>query len=325
VPNPLLRLDQVAVGYGGRAVLTRMGLSLVPGERIGLLGPNGAGKSTLIKLLAGELAPLAGQCEPAKELKVGYFAQHQLEQLDPEASPLLHLQRLDRQAPEQALRDFLGAYAFQGERAGEPVAPLSGGEKARLVLALLIYQRPNLLLLDEPTNHLDLEMRHALTLALQDYEGAVVLVSHDRHLLRTVCDELLLVADGRVEPFAGDLNDYRRWLTEHSTDAPPEKAAPVQPHSADARKERRRQEAERRKQLQPMREQVQRLEAEMDRLGVEKAELERQLADPALYDEQQKPRLKEALQRQAQIERRLAAVEADWMAAAQELESAEAT
>ncbi len=193
LPSPLLHLERAAAGYHGRAVISNTGLSLLPGDRVALLGPNGAGKSTLVRLLAGELPPLAGRREASADLRIGYFAQHQLEQLDLAASPLIHLRRLDSETPEQTLRDFLGGFGFAGDAALASVAPLSGGEKARLVLALLVYQRPNLLLLDEPTNHLDLEMRHALGLALQDFAGAVVLVSHDRHLVRTTADTLLLV------------------------------------------------------------------------------------------------------------------------------------
>ncbi|MBS0395949.1 MAG: ATP-binding cassette domain-containing protein, partial [Proteobacteria bacterium] len=196
LPRPLLVLEDAAAGYDGRAVLAGVTLSLAPGDRVGLLGRNGAGKSTLTRLLAGAAAPLAGRRTPAQDLAVGYFAQHQLEQLDPAASPLQHVRRLEgaalARATEQEQRTFLGGFGFAGERVFEPVAPFSGGEKARLVLALIVARRPNLLLLDEPTNHLDLEMRHALAMALQDFAGAIVLVSHDRYLLRVVADDLWL-------------------------------------------------------------------------------------------------------------------------------------
>src|SRR5699024_4302124 len=194
LPETLLRLDQTAVGYDDQALLSALKLRLAPGDRLAILGRNGAGKSTLMKLLAGTLQPLAGQMQRHRYLRVGYFAQHQLEQLDGQASPLTHLQRLAPQAGEQELRDFLGGFAFRGERALEPVAPFSGGEKARLALAQVVYRRPNLLLLDEPTNHLDLDMRHALEQALQDYSGAVVLIAHDRHLIDATCDQLWRVA-----------------------------------------------------------------------------------------------------------------------------------
>ncbi len=212
VPHPLLQLTEMDLGYAGEALLHGVKMDIQPGDRLGLLGPNGAGKSTLIKALVGELAPLAGQRKAAKTLQIGYFAQHQLEQLHGDDSPLGHLRRLDPVASEQELRNYLGSFGFIGDQALSLVAPFSGGEKARLVLALLVYQRPNLLLLDEPTNHLDLEMRHALNLALQDFEGAMLIVSHDRHLLRSVCDRFVLVAGGRAEPFDGDLDDYAHWM-----------------------------------------------------------------------------------------------------------------
>ena len=203
---------------GQTSVIKQAGLSISPGDRIGLLGPNGAGKSSLIKVLAGDMLPLSGKRQEAEALKIGYFAQHQLEQLQLDESPLWHLQKIDKQATEKDLRNFLGGFDFRGDKVLDAVKPFSGGEKARLVLALLVYQNPNLLLLDEPTNHLDLEMRHALSVALQDYQGAIVVVSHDRHLLRSVTDQLLLVADGKVQPFDGDLDDYRLWLAEQKKD-----------------------------------------------------------------------------------------------------------
>ena len=193
-------------------MLADVTLTLRPGARLGLLGPNGAGKSTLIKLLAGELAPLEGQRTEGKGLAIGYFAQHQLEQLRPHESPLQHLLRLEPRTREQELRDYLGGFDFRGTMVDSPIEPFSGGEKSRLALALLVRRRPNLLLLDEPTNHLDLEMRHALTKALAEYEGSLVLVSHDRALLRTVCDGFLLVVDGGAREFEGDLEDYLAWL-----------------------------------------------------------------------------------------------------------------
>ncbi|HEX5803956.1 MAG TPA: ATP-binding cassette domain-containing protein, partial [Azospira sp.] len=215
-PDPLLVLHQAKGGYrnaaGEKIILDGIELTLRPGERIALLGRNGAGKSTLVKLLAGELAPLAGQRTEGKGLAIGYFAQHQLEHLRPDESPLQHMARLDPQTREQELRDYLGGFDFRGDMATAPCGKFSGGEKSRLALALLIWKKPNLLLLDEPTNHLDLEMREALTLALNEYEGGVVLVSHDRHLLRTTADTLLLVADGKAAPFDGDLDDYAGWL-----------------------------------------------------------------------------------------------------------------
>ncbi len=324
LPNPLLNLENLAIGYTGRPVLRDLNLSLLPGHRLGLLGHNGAGKSTLIKSLAGEFTPLEGKRHAAKDLRVGYFAQHQLEQLDENASPLLHFQRIDKRASDQNLRNYLGGFGFQGERISTPVAPLSGGEKARLVLALLVYQRPNLLLLDEPTNHLDLEMRLALTIALQSFEGAMVLVSHDRHLLRTVTDELLLVHNESIEPFNGNIDDYPRWLAAQRTDNAPNEDSSISENSAAARKARRREEAEHRKQLQPLREQATRLEAEVNRLTVEKTKLEQQLADPALYDTSAKTTLKEFLQKQTSITKSLTEAEEAWLHVCEHLEDAEA-
>ena len=218
-PDPLLVIERATVGYGERAIISNLQLTLRPGQRLALLGRNGAGKSTLVKLLAGELAPLAGVRTLAKDLKIGYFAQHQLEQLRPDESPLQHMIRLDPRTRELELRSYLGGFDFRGDQATAPCGRFSGGEKSRLALALLIWQRPNLLLLDEPTNHLDLEMREALNLALQEYEGCVVLVSHDRHLLKSTADELWLVADGKAQTFDGDLDDYARWLAAQRTGA----------------------------------------------------------------------------------------------------------
>jgi ATP-binding cassette subfamily F protein 3 len=333
IPNPLLRLHKVDGGYkdksGDKIVLKQLGLGLLPGDRIGLLGANGAGKSTLIKLLAGEIAPLNGTCETARELRIGYFAQHQLEQLHDELSPLQHLQMLDARtsghnvstqtASERELRNYMGGFAFKGDMATHPVGPLSGGEKARLVLALLVYQQPNLLLLDEPTNHLDLDMRLALTMALQEFEGAMVLVSHDRHLLRTVCDSLLLVSDGAVEPFSGDLDDYGKWLADQrkGSDAA---STSVKPAKRD-RKEQRRLEAERRKQRQPLRKRVKKLETELEKLHRLKDELVAALADATIYDDANKERLKTLELEHVQLKEALGETEKAWMLASEELEA----
>lgn len=320
-PNPLLQLEAVCAGYGGQTVLRGVDLALRPGDRLGLLGPNGAGKSTLIRVLAGVHGPDAGAREAAPDLAVGYFAQHQLEQLDPEGTPLLHLQRLDARATEQSLRDFLGGFGFAGDAALAPVAPFSGGEKARLVLAMLVYQRPNLLLLDEPTNHLDLEMRLALELALQDYEGALVVVSHDRHLLESVCDGLLLVADGSVVPFDGDLEDYRLWLARRDRDGTRQASAGETTQSDDRdRRERRREAAEARRRLKPLRDRVDRLERRHGELVAEKTRIEGLLAEPDIYEVHRKAELQELLTRQGVLARELEIVEADWMDALAKME-----
>jgi len=324
-PHPLLRLVRAAAGYDGTAILNGVTLSLSPGDRIGLLGPNGAGKSTLIKLIAGQLQAMTGERETAQELNIGYFAQHQLDQLRPDQSPLDHLKRIDPQAREQLLRDYVGGFGFSGQRADSSVAPFSGGEKARLVLALLVYQRPNLLLLDEPTNHLDLEMRFSLSQALQAYEGAMVIVSHDRHLLRSTVDQLLLVDAGRVDEFNDDLDAYPRWLAERQRgeSALVANTTERQGHSAEARRERKRQQAEQRRQLQPLRREVRKLEQEMERFTEQKTELEQQLVDPAIYDDNDKQPLKKLLTKKARVDRQLATTEEAWLAASEQLEQLE--
>jgi ATP-binding cassette subfamily F protein 3 len=322
LPHPLLRLEAVAAGYAKRTIISDVERDLVPGERLGLLGPNGAGKSTLIKLLAGELRPLAGKRSEAAGLRIGYFAQHQLEQLRPQDSPLQHLLRLDPKASEQSLRNFLGSFGFIGDDAFAPVAPFSGGEKARLVLALLVYQRPNLLLLDEPTNHLDLEMRHALDMALQEYQGALVLVSHDRHLLRTVCDSFVLVSDGRAADFDGDLEDYRRWIIQHDPQTEKESRSSGE-HSAEARKAKRRDEAERRRRLTPLKVALERWETTIIKLEAQRDTLQQLLADPAIYEDQHKDKLRTLLNEQTQVVKDLAAAETQWLKASEALDAAE--
>ena len=323
-PHPLLKLDDCAAGYEGTPIIEHASLVLSPGGRIGLLGPNGAGKSTLIRLLAGELRPLAGERVPAQDLAIGYFAQHQLEQLHPEHSPVEHLQQLDPALGEQAARDFLGGFGFTGDKAIEPVGPFSGGEKSRLVLALLVYRRPNLLLLDEPTNHLDLEMRQALATALQDFEGAMVIVSHDRHLLRASCDSLQLVSGGRVQPFDGDLDSYPDWLERHrrglsAPETPEEKPARER---AEDRKRRKREEAERRARLQPLKKRLAHCEERLAQLQASRKALEEQLADPALYEPGNKERLTELLQQKAGLDRDIEDQELEWLRAADALEAA---
>ena len=321
MPHLLLRLEDAAAGYGGRTVLGGIRLDLTAGLRLGLLGANGAGKSTLIKLLAGEVPLLGGHRTEAAALRIGYFAQHQLEQLRMQESPLRHLMSLDSNAPEQVLRDFLGGFGFSGGVVEAPVAPFSGGEKARLVLALLVYQRPNLLLLDEPTNHLDLEMRYALDVALQDYQGALVLVSHDRHLLRTVCDEFLLVDAGAAAPFAGDLEDYRRWIVQRQP--PAEQQADPGEHGAEARKARRRNEAQRRQRLAPLKAAAENAEKTLIDLEARRDLVQHQLMDDELYETANKARLTALLSEQAQVDRELAAAEAAWLDAHRTLNGAE--
>ncbi|EMO7186837.1 ABC transporter ATP-binding protein [Pluralibacter gergoviae] len=321
LPNPLLKMEKVSAGYGDRVILDSIKLNLVPGSRIGLLGRNGAGKSTLIKMLAGELAPLHGEIGLAKGIKLGYFAQHQLEFLRADESPLQHLARMAPQVLEQQLRDYLGGFGFQGDKVTEETKRFSGGEKARLVLALIVWQRPNLLLLDEPTNHLDLDMRQALTEALIEFEGALVVVSHDRHLLRSTTDDLYLVHDAKVEPFDGDLEDYQQWLTDvqkqenQPADAPKENG-----NSAQARKDQKRRDAELRTQTQPLRKEIARLEKEMEKLNAQLAAAEEKLGDSGLYDQSRKAELTECLQQQASAKSGLEECEMAWLEAQEQLE-----
>jgi len=330
LPNPLLTLEEVAIGYGDTPLISNVGLTINRGDTIGLLGANGAGKSTLIKLLAGELPLLAGEFTAAKELRLGYFAQHQLEQLHPEESPLLHVQQVAKSmgAPigEQEARDYLGSFGFTGDRVNEAVGVFSGGEKARVVLAMLVYRRPNLLLLDEPTNHLDLEMRTALSLAIQDYVGAVVMVSHDRHMLRSVCDRLLLVANGTMMPFDGDLDDYGRWLQQQRNEQKGQTSSAKEvegDNSAQAKKQRRQQEAERRKRLQPLMNKLKKLEKQLESYTAQLTEVEETLADSAIYQEAESMRLKEQLSLQVKLKSQCEQVELEWLEVSEELELAE--
>ena len=316
-PDPLLVLDDVDAGYAGRAVLRDVKLTIRPGERIGLLGRNGAGKSTLIKLLADELQAMGGKRVQGKDLKIGYFAQHQLEQLRPQESPLQHMLRLDPETREQEHRNYLGGFDFRGDMASSPCAPFSGGEKSRLALALLIWTQPNLLLLDEPTNHLDLEMRHALTLALQEYEGGVVLVSHDRALLRATCDRFILVADGRAEVFDGDLDDYKAWLAQQQAAAEPEQKRPEKNERAQSKADRQARLAERR----PLVKESEKLEADMAKWQQEKNGIDQRLTDNALYEPANKAELQSLLKRQAELTQSLEQAEERWLAIHEQLET----
>ncbi len=322
LPNPLLKMEKVSAGYGDRIILDSIKLNLVPGSRIGLLGRNGAGKSTLIKLLAGELNPVSGEIGLAKGIKLGYFAQHQLEFLRADESPIQHLARLAPQEMEQKLRDYLGGFGFQGDKVTENTERFSGGEKARLVLALIVWQRPNLLLLDEPTNHLDLDMRQALTEALIEFEGALVVVSHDRHLIRSTTDDLYLVHDGKVEPFDGDLEDYQQWLTDvQKQENQPDDSSKDNANSAQARKDQKRREAELRTQTQPLRKEIARLEKEMEKFNALLATVEEKLGDSGLYDQSRKAELTDCLQTQAKTKSSLEACEMAWLDAQEQLEA----
>jgi len=310
----LLKLEHATLGYAGKPVLTGVDWAILAGERIGLLGPNGAGKSTLLRAVAGELAPIAGERLPAQGLAIGYFAQHQVEQLRLDETALWHLRRLEPTAREQDLRDFLGGFDFRGDRVLAPVGEFSGGEKARLTLALLVRQRPNLLLLDEPTNHLDIEMREALTEALQDYEGALIVVAHDRHLLRATADELWLLADGTLSAFDGDLDDYRDWVR---AQRPRDDIAAGAAAAAPDRRAQRRVEAAERQRLADLRKPLQReladVEEQMQALETETRELQAWLASADAYAENNKERLLLVLERQGDLTWRLARAESAWL------------
>jgi ATP-binding cassette, subfamily F, member 3 len=333
-PNPMLVMDEVRCGYRAAdgaetPIVEQVALSIQNGQRIGLLGANGQGKSTLIKTLAGTLAPLTGDVRGGKGLVIGYFAQHQLETLRHDDTPLQHLARLAPTTREQELRDFLGSFNFTGDMASSPIAPFSGGEKARLALALIIWQKPNLLLLDEPTNHLDLETRHALTMALAQFEGTLILVSHDRHLLRATTDQFMLVAKHRLQPFDGDLDDYRDWLLQHAAE---QRAALKLAAAPDAsgggaavnRKDQKREEAQERQRLaqlrKPLLTRLAKLEQEMDKLNAKKTELDAFVADPDNYADQHKTKMADTVRQLGELNSRLETLEVDWLGLQEELE-----
>ncbi len=323
--TPLVHITQGEIGYGDKTILRNVELGIVPETRVGLLGPNGAGKSSLIKTLAGNLPLLAGERTNGEHFKLGYFAQHQLEALDIHASPALHIQRKAPQAREQEIRDFLGGFDFKGDRAFEPITHFSGGEKARLALALIAWEKPNVLLLDEPTNHLDLEMRQALTMALQDFEGAVIVVSHDRHLLRNTVNEFLLVAQGKVEEFDGDLEDYYRWLAQQRAQASAEEKAAAAANSSEIKvdkKAQRQQSAAQRAQLKPLTNKLKNLEAQLEKLHKRQGEVENLLSDPSIYEEKNKAKMQELLAEQNKLAAQLEETEENWLMVSEEIEAA---
>lgn len=361
---PLLSLDQAELGYPGHAVLEKVRLSLAPGDRIGLLGPNGAGKSTLIKSLTGELPLIEGERVAGEHLRLGYFAQHQVDALDLGASPYLHIQRMSPQSSEQEIRNFLGGFDFRGDDAFAAVGQFSGGEKARVALSLIAWQRPNLLLLDEPTNHLDLEMREALTDALARFEGAVVIVSHDRHLMRASVDRFWCVADGKVAPFEGDLEDYQRWLKERASagagqgrsaaeadvggeapsptlandDVPNAQRQSEEPAGTGSaiettatgaaaqgdKREQRKQAAAQREQLKPLKKARDAAEKKMAKLQQELATLEETLGDETLYAPEHKERLLTLTQQRGELGTALEEAEQSWLEAEEAYEAAQA-
>lgn len=313
-PDPLLVLDEMSVGYNNVALIKNIVLAIRPGERIGLLGRNGAGKTTLIKLLANELKPLSGKRVEGKDLNIGYFAQHQLEQLRPDESPLQHMLKLDPLTREQEHLNFLGGFDFKGEMARSPCTNFSGGEKSRLALALLIWTRPNLLLLDEPTNHLDLEMRHALTLALQDYQGGVILVSHDRALLRATCDEFILVADGKAEPFESDLEGYSQWLNEQRLKD--KQAVQAMVDDKPSKNDRAVNKAERQARIserRPLVKEAEQLEHNIAKWQADKKLCDERLNDSALYVASDKTELQQLLKKQAELAIHIEVAEERWL------------
>jgi len=321
-PDPLLVLDGMSVGYGNQPLISNIELTVRPGERIGLLGKNGAGKTTLIKLLAHELAPISGKRVEGKDLNIGYFAQHQLEQLRPDDSPLQHMMKLDPLTREQEHLNYLGGFDFKGDMARAPCANFSGGEKSRLALALLIWTRPNLLLLDEPTNHLDLEMRHALTLALQDFEGGVILVSHDRALLRASCDQFILVADGKAKAFDGDLEDYSQWLNEQRLKE--KQAAQLQVTDKPNKNDRAQNKAERQARIaerRPLLKELEQIERKMAQMQADKKTCDDRLNDTELYVASDKAELQQLLKTQAELASKLETAEERWLELHEQLEA----
>ncbi len=321
-PDPLLVLDRMSVGYGDKPLISNIELAVRPGERIGLLGKNGAGKTTLIKLLAHELEPLSGKRVEGKNLNIGYFAQHQLEQLRPDDSPLQHMMKLDPLTREQEHLNYLGGFDFKGDMARSPCANFSGGEKSRLALALLIWTRPNLLLLDEPTNHLDLEMRHALTLALQDFEGGVILVSHDRALLRASCDQFILVADGKAEVSDGDLEDYSQWLNEQRLKE--KQAAQSQVPDKPNKNDRAQSKAERQARIterRPLLKELEQVERNMAQMQADKKICDERLNDTELYNAADKTELQQLLKTQAELAGKLEVAEERWLELHEQLEA----
>ncbi len=321
----LVNFKAASMGYPGTVVLNKVNLGILAGSRIGLLGPNGAGKSTLIKSIVGELPLVSGEKTEGANLKVGYFAQHQLEALDLHASPLLHLQRLSPEASEQSIRNFLGGFNFNGDMATGPIGHFSGGEKARLALAIVVWKKPNLLVMDEPTNHLDLEMRYALTVALQGFTGALILVSHDRHLIRNTVDQFLLVAHHKVDTFDGDLNDYQQWLANNlrdkTTGKPGEKAA-RQGDRID-KKELRKLAADRRAQIRPLKQKIAKAEKSLAKVQLALDEIETRLLDASIYDEDNKVALSLLIQEQGQLKSQAQLLEQSWLEMSEQLESHE--
>ena len=332
LPEHLVDGETLKIGYGAKVVLSGVSFSIRSGERIGILGVNGAGKSTLVKAIVGELTPMSGELRRGQGLEIGYFAQHQLDQLRMDETPLEHLRHLAPDAREQELRDFLGTYRFSGDFAEAKVAPMSGGEKARLALALIAWKKPNLLVLDEPTNHLDMETREALTMALSTYEGAVLLVSHDRHLLRAVTDELWLVHEGRKEVFEGDLDDYAKIVLDHRRVTAAEARAEHQADKAARNeaqpvnnKEARRLAAQERARIaelrKPLKKELEKVEREMNALSEKLKALDTQLADPAFYNGADQGKVAQTLREHGELAPKVEALEMHWLELSEKIEA----
>ena len=332
LPEHLVDGENLKIGYGDKVVLSGVSFSIRSGERIGILGVNGAGKSTLVKAIVGELTPMSGELRRGQGLEIGYFAQHQLDQLRMDETPLEHLRHLAPDAREQELRDFLGTYRFSGDFAEAKVAPMSGGEKARLALALIAWKKPNLLVLDEPTNHLDMETREALTMALSTYEGAVLLVSHDRHLLRAGTDELWLVHEGRKEVFEGDLDDYAKIVLDHRRVTAAEARAEHQADKAARNeappvnnKEARRLAAQERARIaelrKPLKKELEKVEREMNALSEKLKALDTQLADPAFYNGADQGKVAQTLREHGELAPKVEALEMHWLELSEKIEA----
>jgi ATP-binding cassette subfamily F protein 3 len=323
-PRQLFTVEEASFGYEGKPILQGVEWSVLPGDAIGLLGPNGAGKSTLLKSIVGDLPILSGKIHRAQNLRIGYFAQHQVDQLRLDETPLWHLEKLAPAEREQVFRDFLGGFDIRGDQVTQKVASFSGGEKARLALALIVWQRPNLLLLDEPTNHLDIEMREALAQALIDFEGGLVVVAHDRALLAAATDQWMLVADGKVQPFEGDLDDYKQWAKEYQARGNRPQAE-GEPESKVSRREERRAEAQERQRQselrKPFEKRIAAIEREMEPLTKEAADTEAWLAGAEAYEAANRERLQETLKRRADITARIATLEEDWLWVQAEMET----
>jgi len=320
----LINLADASVGYDELTILSNIRMRILAGQRIGLLGRNGEGKSTLIKLICGELSNRLGEVSRNKHFNAGYFAQHQVEQLNLDQSPISHIQSLGDDISEQEARNFLGGFAFHGDKTQDKVSGFSGGEKARLVLAMITWQKPNLLLLDEPTNHFDIEMREALSLALQDYDGAVILVAHDKNLMESVVDEFWLVNDGKVNPFPGDLNDYQKWLNDNRWGANLKSSVENKSQSAQSKKELKRQAAELRQKKAPLTNRLKKVDQLMASLQTEQIELDHQLADSSLYEAQNKDKMSQIVDRSNTVKQELEKLEEEWLELNEQLEAFDA-